>query len=311
MSALATCTATAGSAGANAPGDGGGGGGGGAGSTGGSGGTYGADNTTTPSTAGGGGGSCYRTSGVYVDAATIAAGAAGGTGAGSYVTGGSGTAGSVTITALPSLMLQKTWGANSLASDSISVSTTGGTKVASVSSSGSAAGGTTAGTRVYQKVGDAITLPVEAFTPAASSTKYTATLTCTNATSPPTNVAPPRTITLTAADTAVVCTYTNRPNPDLSITKSNGVTSVVPGSTTTYTIRVTNAGPGSVTGAILKDPIATGLTKTGAPACSATPGQCTAGTTPTNAQLEGAGGYALPTLAAGQFYEITVTCNVN
>lgn len=118
-------------------------------------------------------------------------------------------------------------------------------------------------------------------------------------------------VTIAGGD-IVTCTITNRRlTADLSITKSNGVTSVVSGSTTTYTIRVTNSGPDAATGAILKDPAAAGLTKT-AVACSGSPGQCTAGTTPTIAQLQDTvNGYALPTLTAGQFYEITVTCSVN
>ena len=62
-----------------------------------------------------------------------------------------------------------------------------------------------------------------------------------------------------------------------------------------------------MTGAVLTDPAAPGLTKTAA-ICSPSPGQCTEGTTPTLAQLEA--GYALPALASGQFYEIRVTATV-
>ena len=96
---------------------------------------------------------------------------------------------------------------------------------------------------------------------------------------------------------------------DLAVTKTDGVTSVNAGGSTTYTVRVTNLGPSSVTGAILKDPATAGLTK-GTVACSATPGQCTVGTTPTAAQLESAGGFALPTLSLNQFYEITIVTSV-
>lgn len=123
-----------------------------------------------------------------------------------------------------------------------------------------------------------------------------------------------RTVTLdanaTANGNAITCTFTNRKlTADLSITKTNGVTSVISGGTTTYTIRVTNnTGADTATGAILSDPSVTGLTKT-AVACSGSPGQCTAGTTPSIVQLQA--GYALPALAAGQFYEIKVTCTVN
>ncbi|GHF52103.1 putative repeat protein (TIGR01451 family) [Deinococcus metalli] len=97
------------------------------------------------------------------------------------------------------------------------------------------------------------------------------------------------------------------PAADLAVTKTDGVTSVNAGGSTTYTVRVTNTGPSSVSGAVLTDPAATGLSKT-AVACSGTPGQCTTGTTPSIAQLQA--GYALPTLASGQFYELTVTASV-
>src|SRR5207247_9528922 len=72
---------------------------------------------------------------------------------------------------------------------------------------------------------------------------------------------------------------------DLAVTKDDGVTSVNAGGTTTYTIRVTNNGPISVTGATLTDTAATGLSKTSV-TCSATPGQCTLATTPSTSQLE-------------------------
>lgn len=98
-----------------------------------------------------------------------------------------------------------------------------------------------------------------------------------------------------------------QPSADLAVTKTNAVTSVNAASTTIYTVTVTNNGPASVTGAILTDAAAAGLTKT-LVACSATPGQCTAGTTPSIAQLES--GYALPALASGQTYQIAVTATV-
>jgi len=97
------------------------------------------------------------------------------------------------------------------------------------------------------------------------------------------------------------------PTADLAITKNDGgLTAVDPNDTISYTVRVTNNGPSDVTGTILSDPAATGLSKT-AVACSLDPGQCT--TAPTIAELEG-GTFALPTLNNGQFYEITVSAIV-
>ena len=95
---------------------------------------------------------------------------------------------------------------------------------------------------------------------------------------------------------------------DLAITKSDATTSVAAGGATTYTLVVSNNGPSTVSGAILADPAASGLTTTGV-ACSATPGQCTAGTTPSIAQLQG-GTFALPALASGQTYALDVTADV-
>src|SRR5207253_600140 len=47
---------------------------------------------------------------------------------------------------------------------------------------------------------------------------------------------------------------------DVSVTKSDGVTSVVPGTSTTYTIVVTNAGPSTATNVAVSDPLPAGVT---------------------------------------------------
>ena len=104
----------------------------------------------------------------------------------------------------------------------------------------------------------------------------------------------------TSATVTTVLTQT----ADLAITKTDNLTSILTGTSTTYTIRVTNNGPSSVTGAIVKDPNATGLTQTAA-ACTAASGN-TCSTAPTTAALQGTG-VTLPTLASGAFYEFTVT----
>ena len=93
---------------------------------------------------------------------------------------------------------------------------------------------------------------------------------------------------------------------DLSITKTDGTTTVAAGGSTTYTLVVTNGGPSSVTGALLADPAATGLAKT-AVACAPTPGQCVS--PPSVAQLQ-AGTFALPALASGQTYRLSVSADV-
>ena len=114
-----------------------------------------------------------------------------------------------------------------------------------------------------------------------------------------------------ASNDSATDTDTVSPAPvvaDLAITKTDGTTSVAAGGSTTYTLVVTNNGPSPVSGAILADPAVAGLTTTGV-ACAATPGQCTGGTTPSVAELQG-GTFALPTLAAGQTYALAVTATV-
>ena len=93
---------------------------------------------------------------------------------------------------------------------------------------------------------------------------------------------------------------------DLAITKTDGVTTVTGGATTTYTLTVTNGGPSPVNGALLADPAVAGLAKT-AVTCAPTPGQCV--TPPSVAQLQG-GTFALPALAAGQTYALRVAAHV-
>ncbi len=59
----------------------------------------------------------------------------------------------------------------------------------------------------------------------------------------------------TASDTDTVSSIA-----DLSITKTDGVTSVIAGTNTTYTVTITNDGPSSVTGATVVDPLPAGVT---------------------------------------------------
>src|SRR5262249_56586162 len=55
-------------------------------------------------------------------------------------------------------------------------------------------------------------------------------------------------------------TDTLTPKADLAITKTDGVTSAVPGSSPTYTIAVSNNGPSAVTGAGVSDALPAGVT---------------------------------------------------
>jgi uncharacterized repeat protein (TIGR01451 family) len=74
------------------------------------------------------------------------------------------------------------------------------------------------------------------------------------------------TVTVTAADDTNpdnnTSSFTNTltPEDDVGVTKSNGVTNVVPGTTTTYTIVVSNAGPSTATNVVVSDPLPLGVT---------------------------------------------------
>ena len=104
-------------------------------------------------------------------------------------------------------------------------------------------------------------------------------------------------------------TVTVLPSANLSIVKSNGVSSVVSGSTITYTVTATNNGPDATTGAIVTDVVGAGIT------CPATNQVTIAGSgvpagSFTIANLTGAG-ITLATLANTQSAILTYSCQVN
>jgi uncharacterized repeat protein (TIGR01451 family) len=63
-----------------------------------------------------------------------------------------------------------------------------------------------------------------------------------------------------AANNSQSVSSTVTPTADLGITKSDGLTNVLPGSPLTYAILVTNAGPSAMVGAVVADPIPAQLT---------------------------------------------------
>jgi len=102
-----------------------------------------------------------------------------------------------------------------------------------------------------------------------------------SATHPDSNGGAPR--TATDVDTVQVA-------PGLQIQKTDGVTSVTAGSMTTYTISVTNGGPSSIVGAIVKDAPSSGLTLQSVSCGSANGGAaCPSAANVTVAALTGAG----------------------
>jgi uncharacterized repeat protein (TIGR01451 family) len=100
------------------------------------------------------------------------------------------------------------------------------------------------------------------------------------------------------------------PTADLSITKTDGVTSVNAGGTTTYVIIVSNAGPSGANGAIFMDPAVVNLTATSVICGGATGGAaCPTAANTTVALMQGSG-IVVPTLPAGGSVAFTVSATV-
>jgi uncharacterized repeat protein (TIGR01451 family) len=103
-------------------------------------------------------------------------------------------------------------------------------------------------------------------------------------------------------------TVTVNPSADLRIVKSNGVSTVVSGSTVTYTVTATNAGADAITGAIVTDVVGSRVTCPAGNTVTITGSGVPAGAY-TIANLTGAG-IALGTLASGQSAILTYSCQV-
>lgn len=92
----------------------------------------------------------------------------------------------------------------------------------------------------------------------------------------------------------------------LSISKTNGTTTVVAGGSTTYTITVTNAGPSAADGAVVKDAAAAGLACTTL-SCSSAGASCPAVLDIPTLQ---SAGLPIATLPANTSVTLALTCNV-
>jgi uncharacterized repeat protein (TIGR01451 family) len=99
-----------------------------------------------------------------------------------------------------------------------------------------------------------------------------------------------------------------RPNVDVSVSKSNGVSQVTALGTTAYVITVGNAGPGDADNVTVRDPVAVGLNKT-AVACSALGAGSACPASVNVSGLEGAG-LLIPTLPVGTTVVFTVSASV-
>lgn len=118
----------------------------------------------------------------------------------------------------------------------------------------------------------------------------------------------------------ITCTFTNSVVADLQVTKTNTPGSgpndqasdaVTAGASTTYQIVVTNNGPGTVTGPVLRDTPVSGLDCPAASAvtCVGSPAGACAGPY-TVSTLTSAGGITLGTLASGSSAQLSFACVV-
>lgn len=106
------------------------------------------------------------------------------------------------------------------------------------------------------------------------------------------------------------CTFTNTRSANVKLTKTNGVSSVAAGGTTTYILSVGNTGPSDGDGSLLKDPVAGGLS-CGQISCTGVAGgaSCPSAGSVTIAALQGPG-IALPSLPSGSTVTFSVLCSI-
>ena len=159
------------------------------------------------------------------------------------------------------LTLRKQW-SGAIVGNAITATTTGATNNATITSTAAAANTLTTGTATTVFPPEAITLPAETFTTGVQGS-YATSLACTgNATAITGGGSAPGVLTVNAADTAIVCTYTNtRLNADVAVTKSLAAPNpAVPGQSLTWTLGVTNNGPGVANGVTLSDTVPAAVT---------------------------------------------------
>ena len=100
------------------------------------------------------------------------------------------------------------------------------------------------------------------------------------------------------------------PTTTLTITKSNGVTTLTAGQTTSYTVTIANLGPNNAPGAVFQDPVATGLSCTTV-TCAVTSGSASCPAPLTISALQSTGLAITPTFNASSTLSFVVTCGVS
>jgi uncharacterized repeat protein (TIGR01451 family) len=105
-----------------------------------------------------------------------------------------------------------------------------------------------------------------------------------------------------------------RGNVNLSITKTNTVTSLVAGSTTSYAVTITNTGPSTMVNGIFKDTPSAGLQCTSITCAATGPALCpnpgAAAGELSIANMTSAGGVLIPSMIPTSSLRFTINCNV-
>ena len=211
------------------------------------------------------------------------------------------------LPARANITLRKTW-VNAAVNDAVTVSAAGGTPaLTSLASVANTASETDAGAVQLVPVNSVLTFS-EAFT-TGSAANYNTALACTG-----TSGLAGSNLTVGAADTNIVCTYTNSSIlAAITIAKTDSKTISSAGGTNNYVITISNAGPAPANGVVVTDTVGSGLTCPAANVvtCSgAVNGAvCPAGPL-TIANLTGAG-ITVATLPVAGALQFAYTCSVN
>ena len=102
---------------------------------------------------------------------------------------------------------------------------------------------------------------------------------------------------------------------NIGISKTNGTTTLVSGSTTAYTVTLSNIGPFDASGSVLKDPVSAGLSCTATPTCTLTAG---VGACPVVGAAAGqlsianlqSSGVVIPSLKGGASMAFVIICGI-
>jgi trimeric autotransporter adhesin len=209
---------------------------------------------------------------------------------------------SVTNTRFADITLSKLW-IDAVPNNAATVSATGLTDLLSVANT---ANETDTGAVQTVAVGSVLTLSETITT--GTPTNYASSLACTG-----TAGLVGSTLTVGAADTAIVCSYTNKSIAvALTISKTDSKTVSTSGGTNNYVISLSNAGPGAADGVVVTDVVGAGLTcpPANAVTCLVTAGAavCPAGPLTLANLTTGITIATFPNAGALQF---AYTCNVN